>query len=333
MLITSRPNVRYLTGFTGEGLAIIAPAQTTVITDRRYEQEAAAQLSDCAVIFSTEGYHQEVAQCLASSSAQRLAFEADSLTYATYERLSEHLPAVELVSSRDVVEKRRSAKEPGEVDMIRAAAAIVDTVLPGFFTELSAGVTEKQLALRLREQIVTGGADTLSFEPVVAFASHAAAAHATTTDRPLQPGDTVLIDVGARLDGYCSDITRTICFGPPDACFIRIYQTVRAAQQAALEAIRPGMSGAEADAVAREVITEAGYGEHFGHSLGHGVGLEVHELPRLGKTGDEPLAEGNVVTVEPGIYLSNWGGVRLEDMVVITEDGVDLLTTAPKLDL
>ena len=312
-------------------MVVVAPEQTAVVTDHRYEQEA-GEISGYQVMFSDEGYHRQVAEYLAQSSARRVAFEANNLTYATYEYLTEQLSEVELLSTRAIVEKQRSVKDTDELEKIRAAAAVVDAVLPDSLANLSAGITEKQLSLQLREGILTGGADRLSFEPVVAFGSHAAAAHATSTNRALRRGDIVLIDVGAQLDGYCSDVTRTVTFGRPDSRFVEIYRIVQAAQEAALEAIRPGVSGAEMDAVAREVIAEAGYGDHFGHGLGHGVGLEVHELPRLGKTGDEPLVAGNVATVEPGIYLSDWGGVRLEDMVVITDGGPQILTATPKLD-
>ncbi len=312
---------------------MLTPQELAVITDRRYEQEAAAQLEECRAIFAATKYHRDVAKYLAQSAANRVGFEADNLTYATYQFLQEELAEAELVSTEGVVEEYRAVKDEEEVGKIRRAAAIVDGVLPGFLANLPANVTEKELGLALREQIVTAGADRLSFEPVVAFGANAAAAHATSTDRHLHPGDIVLIDVGAQVDGYCSDITRTTIFGQLDSRFSEIYQVVLDAQQAALAAIQPGVAGSEVDKAARDVIAEAGYGERFGHSLGHGVGLEVHELPRLSKTADQPLAVGNVVTVEPGIYISEWGGVRVEDMVLITEGGPQVLTTSPKLDL
>jgi len=332
-VVSAPANLRYLTGFTGEGIGVLTPRELAVVTDRRYEQEAAAQLQDCRAIFATAKYYRDVAKCLAQSAANRVGFEADNLTYATYQFLQEELTEVELVSTRGVVEEYRAVKDEEEVEKIRRAAAIVDEVLPGFLANLPVNVTEKELSLSLRQQIVTTGADRLSFEPVVAFGANAAAAHATSTDRRLHPGDIVLIDVGAQVDGYCSDITRTIVWGEPSARFSEIYQIVLNAQQAALATIQPGVAGSEVDKAARDVIAEAGYGERFGHSLGHGVGLEVHELPRLGKTADQPLAVGNVVTVEPGIYISEWGGVRIEDMVLITEGGPQVLTSSPKLDL
>ncbi len=332
-VVSAPANLRYLTGFTGEGIGVLTPQELTVITDRRYEQEAAAQLQDCRAIFAAAKYQSDVAKYLAQSAANRVGFEADNLTYATYQFLQEELGETELVSTEGVVEEYRAVKDKEEMGKIRAAAAIVDEVLPGFLANLPANVTEKELGLALREQIVTAGADRLSFEPVVAFGANAAAAHATSTNRCLHPGDIVLIDVGAQVDGYCSDITRTTIFGQLDSRFSEIYQVVLDAQQAALAAIQPGVAGSEVDKAARDVIAEAGYGERFGHSLGHGVGLEVHELPRLSKTADQPLAVGNVVTVEPGIYISEWGGVRIEDMVLITEGGPQVLTSSPKLDL
>ena len=195
------------------------------------------------------------------------------------------------------------------------------------------GVSEQELALRLREQIMRAGGAGVSFDPVVAFAEHSAAAHAVPSSRKLAPGDVVLIDAGAQVDGYCSDMTRTVIAGEPDEKFTEVYRIVREAQQAAMAAMEPGVHAAEVDARAREVIDASPYPGSFGHSLGHGVGLGVHELPRLGKRSEDVLAAGQVVTAEPGIYLPPWGGVRLEELLLITEDGAEPLTRTPYPEL
>jgi len=205
---------------------------------------------------------------------------------------------------------------------------VVSEAVPRVIAELTLEITERQLSLRLREAILQAGGDDVSFEPIVAFGENSARAHAVPTERRLAQGDIVLIDAGAQVDGYCSDMTRTVVFGELTNKFIEIYQTVRRAQQAAMAAIIPGAQAAEVDAQAREVIDSSPYEGSFGHSLGHGVGLEVHEDPRLGKNSKDVLKAGQVVTAEPGIYLPGWGGVRLEELVLVTQQGAEPLTQA-----
>ncbi len=332
-IVSSRPNIRYLTGFTGEGIGIVSSSEAVLITDRRYEVEAGEEAPDCQVIFAERGYLRQLASYLGKLEQPRAGFESQHLSYANYRKLAEMADVAELVPAGGVVEEQRVIKDDTEIAVIRRAAQVVSVAVPQVVAELAVGITERELSLRLREAILQAGGDDVSFEPVVAFDENSARAHAVPTDRKLAAGDIVLIDAGARVDGYCSDMTRTVVFGEPTRKFIEIYQTVRQAQQAAMATIVPGAVAAEVDAQAREVIDNSPYEGSFGHSLGHGVGLEVHEGPKLGKNSEDVLAAGQVVTNEPGIYLPGWGGVRLEELVLVTAQEPEPLTQAPYLEL
>jgi len=331
-IVSSRPNLRYVTGFTGEGIGVVGPDPPVLISDRRYEVEAGEEAPDCQVIFAERGYLRQLAGYLAEIDQYRAGFESQHLSFANYKKLAELADVAELVPAEGVIEEQRAIKDDAEIAAVRRAARAVSQAVPQVVAELAVGITERELSLRLREAILQAGGDDVSFEPVVAFDENSARAHAVPTDRKLAAGDIVLIDAGARVDGYCSDMTRTVVFGEPTRKFIEVYQTVRQAQQAAMATIAPGAVAAEVDAQAREVIDSSPYEGSFGHSLGHGVGLEVHEAPKLGKKSEEVLKTGQVVTNEPGIYLPGWGGVRLEELVLVTEQGAELLTQAPYLE-
>jgi len=332
-IVSSRPNLRYLTGFTGEGIGLVSPSEAVLITDRRYEVEAGEEAADCQIIFAERGYLQQLASYLAEPDQCRVGFESQHLSYANHRKLAELADAAELVPTEEIVEQRRAVKDDAEIAAIRRAAQVVSAAVPQAVAELTVGITERRLSLRLREAILQAGGDDVSFEPVVAFGENSARVHAVPTERRLNRGDVVLIDAGAKVEGYCSDMTRTMVFGEPTEKFIKIYQTVRQAQQAAMTTIAPGAVAGEVDAQAREVIDSSPYEGSFGHSLGHGVGLEVHEGPKLGKKSEEVLAAGQIVTNEPGIYLPGWGGVRLEELILVTEQGAEALTQAPYLEL
>ena len=332
-LVTAAVNLRYLTGFTGEGMGAISGDRTLVVTDRRYEVEAGQELPDCEVVFAEEGYLQELAGYISCLGRCRAGFESQHLTYAAHQKLSELAASAELVPTKEVIERHRAVKDDGELQAIRAAARVADEALQAVLAELAAGISERELALRLRQEIIRAGGEDVSFAPVVAFGENSAKAHAVASERRLAAGDIVLIDMGAKVDGYCSDMTRTVMMGQPSEEFGEVYQLVREAQQAAMAGIAPGMPAAEVDARARAVIDASSYQGRFAHSLGHGVGLEVHELPRLSKSSEDVLAAGQVVTNEPGIYLPEWGGVRLEELVLVTEQGAEPLTRAPYLAL
>jgi Xaa-Pro aminopeptidase len=258
----------------------------------------------------------------------RVAFEADALTYANYEFL--RTGGIELVPRHGLVESLRAVKEPEELDAIRRATAVTNRAYERLVEEEFAGRTEKELAWRMEQLFHELGADGLAFPVDIAAGPTAASPHAVPGDRVVEEGELVLVDAGAMLEGYCSDCTRTFAVGDVSDSLRQAYEHVRRAQQAGLDAVRAGVPGRDADAAARAVITEAGYGENFGHGLGHGLGLLVHEAPVLRPESEDVLVAGNVVTVEPGIYLSGVAGIRIEDLVVVTDDGCEVLTSFPK---
>jgi Xaa-Pro aminopeptidase len=260
---------------------------------------------------------------------RRMGFEADALTYANFELL-QAVGGVDPVPRRGLVESLRAVKEPGELDAIRRATEVTNRTYERLAEERFSGRTEKELVWRMTELFHEEGADEPAFAIDIAAGPTAASPHAVPGDRVVEEGGLVLVDAGAKVDGYCSDCTRTFAVGEISDSLREIYELTRLAQQAGLDAVHPGATGREADAAARAVIAEAGYGESFGHGLGHGIGLLVHEAPNLRPESTDTLAAGNVVTVEPGIYLSGVGGVRIEDLVVVTEDGCDALTSFPK---
>ena len=259
----------------------------------------------------------------------RIGFEADALTYANFELL-QAVDGVDPVPRRGLVESLRAVKEPGELDAIRRATEVTNRTYERLAEERFSGRTEKELVWRMTELFHEEGADEPAFAIDIAAGPTAASPHAVPGDRVVEEGELVLVDAGAKVDGYCSDCTRIFAVGEISDSLRGIYELTRLAQQAGLDAVRPETTGREADAAARAVIAEAGYGENFGHGLGHGIGLLVHEAPNLRPESTDALAAGNVVTVEPGIYLSGVGGVRIEDLVVVTEDSCDVLTTFPK---
>jgi Xaa-Pro aminopeptidase len=331
LLVTNLTNVRYLTGFTGSnGMAVLGRDVRRFVTDFRYVEQAAKQVPD----FDREQGPQDFVTALADGWPEgpvRLGFEDDHVTVKAHARLREVVPdRIELVRAGGLVEAERAVKEPDEVAAIRAAAVLVDEVY-GWLREWGiVGRTEREVGLALEHEMRRRGAEDPSFPSIVASGERSALPHAVRTDAPIPRDTLVTLDLGARLDGYCSDCTRTWATGELPDDLAEAYELVQRAQAAALGAVRPGPEGRELDAVARAMIAAAGHGEHFGHGLGHGVGMEVHEAPRLSRTGTDPLVAGNVVTVEPGVYLPGRGGVRIEDLVVVTEGGRDVLSATTK---
>jgi Xaa-Pro aminopeptidase len=294
-----------------------------LFTDFRYA-ERARELGDVEVEETKRYLYSDLPERLPS----RVAFEADAVTFANYEFLLNG--GVELVPRRGLVESLRAVKEPEELDAIGRATEVTNRTYERLAEERFAGRTEKELVWVMHQLFHECGADDLAFEIDIAAGPTAASPHAIPGDRVVEEGDLVLVDAGARLDGYCSDCTRTFAVGEVSGSLRELYDIVLQAQLAGLEAVRPGVAGRDADTAARSVIADAGYGENFGHGLGHGIGLLVHEAPNLRPETDEVLAAGNVVTVEPGIYLSGVAGIRIEDLVVVTDEGGKALTTFPK---
>jgi Xaa-Pro aminopeptidase len=323
--VTAPVNVRYLTGFESTNAAVLVATDGAVrlFTDFRYA-ERARQLEDVDVVETPRYLYSDLPQHLSGP----VAFEADALTYANHEFLREG--GVELVARRGVVETLRAVKEPEELEAIRRAAEVTDATYERLAAEQFAGKTEKELVWRMEVLFHECGADGLAFDVDIAAGPTAASPHAVPGDRVVREGEFVLVDAGATVDGYCSDCTRTFAVGEASDSLRELYDLVLRAQQAGVEAVRPGAGGREVDTAARSVIAEAGYGESFGHGLGHGLGLLVHEAPVLRPESEDVLVPGNVVTVEPGIYLSGVAGVRIEDLVVVTLDGVEVLSRFPK---
>ena len=331
LLVTDLVNVRYLTGFTGtNGLALVGRNTRRLLTDFRYVDRAKAETSDFDVMLAP----QDLANGLAVGWPRRnlrVGFEDQSVSVRRHKQLGETLPKrVELVAAGGLVEVERAVKEPAEIDTIQAAAALADEVFALLLERGLVGRTEREVALSLERELRVRGASGTSFDPIVAAGENGALPHATPRDVPIPKDTLVTLDFGARLDGYCSDCTRTWATGTLPDDLAKIYETVLRAQKAALDAVRPGPEGREIDAIARKVITAAGHGDHFGHGLGHGVGMSIHEEPRLAKSAEARLGAGNVVTVEPGIYVPGRGGVRIEDLVVVTEEGRDVLSSTSK---
>ena len=317
-------NVRYLTGFESSNAAVLVEDERVrLFTDFRYA-ERARELEGMEVEETKRYLYSDLPERLPS----RVAFEADALTYANFEFL--HEGGVELVPRRGLVESLRAVKEPEELDAIGRATEVTNRTYERLAEERFAGRTEKELVWAMHQLFHECGADDLAFEIDIAAGPKAASPHALSGDRVVEEGELVLVDAGAKLDGYCSDCTRTFAVGEVSSSLREVYAIVRQAQQAGVGAVRAGAAGRDVDAAARAVIADAGYGENFGHGLGHGIGLLVHEAPALRPETDEVLAASNVVTVEPGIYLSGVCGVRIEDLVVVTDEGCRVLTTFPK---
>jgi Xaa-Pro aminopeptidase len=334
LLVTDLVNVRYLTGYTGSnGLALIGPERRLFVTDFRYVQQAAEEVDPA---FERRQARQELTDGLEEVLPEgpvRLGFEEAHVSVRQHERLRDELPErVELVGVDGLVERLRAVKDADEVARMQEAAKLADAAFMELVTGGLSGRSERELAFELALAMHRQGADGPSFESIVAAGPHGALPHATPRDVPVAPGQLVVIDWGAQLDGYCSDCTRTVWVGDaePGAEEREIYDLVLKAQLAGLEAIRAGASTRSVDATAREVIEAAGHGEHFGHGLGHGVGLDIHEAPRFSPRSDTALEAGNVVTDEPGVYLPERFGVRIEDLVVVTEEGCEILTGVSK---
>jgi Xaa-Pro aminopeptidase len=331
LLVTDLTNLRYLTGFTGSnGMAVVGRDVRRFVTDFRYVEQAAQQVDG----FDREQGPQDFVMALRDgwpAGELRLGFEDDHVSVRRHGRLREVVPdRIELVPAGGVVEALREVKDAGEIERIAAAAALADEVYDVVREQGLAGRTERAVALAIEEEMRRRGAEEPSFRTIVASAERGAKPHAVPADVEIPRDTLVTLDLGARLDGYCSDCTRTWATGGLPEDLAAAYELVRRAQAAALAAVRPGPAGREVDAVARDMIEQAGHGEHFGHGLGHGVGLAVHEAPRLARTAEAPLVAGNVVTVEPGVYLPGRGGVRIEDLVVVAEDDHRVLSSHTK---
>jgi Xaa-Pro aminopeptidase len=330
LLVTHLVNVRWLTGFRGSSAIAVVGREglRLFLTDFRYLTQSAEQLDSAW----DRQISPEVASAAAEALEGRTGFDDLHLAVKEHATLADRVgDGVDLVAAGGLVEDLRAVKDDAELDRIRAAAKLADAALEDVLTRGLAGRTERDVALDLEMTMRKLGAEAVSFPPIVAAGPHGALPHAEPRDVEIPRGTLVVVDWGAQLDGYASDCTRTFgAGGDLDPRDVEVYETVLRAQEAALDAVRPGASGKAVDAVAREIITAAGHGEHFGHGLGHGVGAEVHEGPRLSQRSEATLEPGNVVTVEPGIYVPGAVGVRIEDLVAVTADGREVLNGLPK---
>jgi Xaa-Pro aminopeptidase len=335
LLVTHLTNIRYLTGFTGSaGLLVVRPDEAVLVTDGRYQDQAPAQLAAAGTSARVEvsSSEQRAVTGAAMGPMGRVGLEADHVSWSARDRYdADWFPGAQLVATTGLVEGLRVLKDAGEVARIRVACAIADEALAEVRPRLTEGVTERELGLELDQAMRRRGATDTSFETIVASGPNGAMPHARPGPRQIRDGDLVVIDFGALVDGYCSDMTRTVMVGEPTSTQSRMLEVVLAAQAAGVAAVAAGVPCREIDAACRQVIAEAGWADHFTNGTGHGVGLDIHEAPRVGSTSGDTLAAGQVVTVEPGVYLEAHGGVRIEDTVVVTDDGAEALTLTPKL--
>lgn len=339
LLVTRLPNLRYLTGFTGSaGMLLVGPDELVFVTDGRYAGQAAEQLETAGVdariqIGVTQAVQRSALQT-AAAGINRLGLEAHGVTWAQQRAFeTEWFPDAELIATEHLVEDLRVVKEPAEVARIRAACAIADEALAVVAPRLADGPTEREVGLWLEFEMRERGASGMSFDPIVASGPNGAMPHARPSSRRIETGELLVLDFGCIVDGYCSDMTRTVSVGDPGAAAVHVYEVVHEAQRAGREAVRAGTACADVDRACREVIEAAGFGDAFVHATGHGVGLEIHEAPRVAATARDTLAAGWVVTVEPGVYLPGVGGVRIEDTVVVLDDaqrGAEALTEFSK---
>lgn len=332
LVVFSPYNRSYLSGFTGSsGWLVISANRAALVTDGRYVEQAAQQARGFEVVRHEPGEpFVAVAAEVGRAGAGRVGFEAHAATFAEVEQLRAALGTIPVVPARPFVEDLRMVKDAAEIAAIRRAVALADRAFAHVEGMIRPGVREADVALELEFFLRRQGAEGMAFETIVASGPRSALPHGVASDRPIQAGEMVTLDFGCRVGGYCSDMTRTVAVGEPPAELRAIYDVVLRAQEAALAAVAPGKSGREVDRVARDVIAAAGYGERFPHGTGHGVGLFIHEGPRLSPKGETVLQPGMVVTVEPGVYLPGVGGVRIEDMALVTETGSLRLTEAPK---
>jgi len=327
LLVTHLPNIRYLTGFTGSAALLLLRSDATIlITDFRYAVQAPAEAGVTAVVeIDQKSVWERLGRILGGHPVPTLGIEAHALTVRDAERVS-GLSRGRVAPASEMVERLRTVKSPEEVAAIRDAASLAQEALAEVLPRVRVGQSEREIGAMLEEALRRRGSEWHPFPTIVASGPRSALPHARTSSRTVAPGEWLLLDFGAQVDGYCADLTRTMVVGRADERQRTVHDLVRTAQSRALEHLRAGMTGREGDALARDVIAARGFGEAFGHSLGHGLGLEVHEAPRVAPTTETPLPAHAVVTVEPGIYLPGWGGVRLEDDLYLGPDGPERLS-------
>ena len=335
LLLSQPENLLYLSGFTGSsGWLLISRQNAILATDFRYVEQAKGESPDFEIIQTKQESRDWLPGLVSDLGWHKLGFEANCISYDSYHKLSEAIKTkqvnLELVPTTDIVEQLRSIKEPAELGFITKAVELVDAAFEQARAIIRPGITEKEAAWEIEKILRQEGSEGIPFEIIVASGSNSALPHARPAEKIICSGEPVLIDMGARINGYCSDFSRTLFLGETDKSLQEIYNIVLKAQATAVERIESGMDASQADRLARSVVEQAGYGDAFGHGLGHGVGLAVHEFPTLGPRSSDSLADGMVFTIEPGIYLAGKGGIRIEDMVVLKNGKAKVLTKAKK---
>jgi Xaa-Pro aminopeptidase len=335
MVINNGENRRYLSGFTGSaGMVVIDARAAYLVTDFRYWEQAAAEAHGFTICKQGPDIYQSVIELIGTLQWRTVGFEPESLTYLEYQKFDRLLPAtVQFLPVPEVVRQLRAVKDAAEIKLLAEAARITDRAWQKTLTVIKPGVRETEVALEFDYQLRVNGAEDSAFPTIVASGARTALPHGAPTAKKIIPGELVLIDGGAKYQGYHGDMTRTVVLGPATARQRELYQMVLTAQKKALGSIKAGLTGKALDAVARQEIAVRGYGEYFGHGLGHSVGLNIHESPRLSPLENSLIPVGATVTVEPGIYLPEWGGIRIEDLVVVEADGIRNLTGSPKEEL
>jgi len=335
LLLSQPENLRYLSGFTGSsGWLLISGQNAILATDFRYVEQAKGESPDFEIIQTKQDLRDWLPGLVSDLGWHKLGFEANFISYEGYHKLSKAIKTkqvnLELVPTTGIVEQLRSIKEPEELGFIIKAAALADNAFEQAKAIIRPGITEREAAWEIEKILRQEGSEGMPFEIIVASGPNSALPHARPTEKTIRSGEPVLIDMGARINGYCSDFSRTLFLGKADKTFREIYDIVLKAQATTIEGIKSGMAASQADQWARSIVEQAGYGDAFGHGLGHGVGLAVHEFPALGPSSSDSLADGMVFTIEPGIYLGGKGGVRIEDMVVLENGKAKVLTKAEK---
>jgi len=331
VLLTSAANCFYATGFCGEGMALVTREGCWYFTDSRYTEAAGKTIEGAVVeeISRERPFSRCINEVLERTGAKVLGFEDAAMTVSEHGALAPKLQA-ELRGASELMLTLRAQKDEEEIDALIAAQRIAERALDTVLCEIRSGVTEKEIAARLQYLMLSYGAEKMSFEPIVASGANGSMPHAVPTEKAIRAGEFVTMDFGCIYHGYCSDMTRTVCVGQPAAEMRQVYETVLQAQLAGIAAARAGATGKEIDGAARQVIEQAGYGEYFGHSFGHGVGVEIHESPNASPTNEKPMPVGAVISAEPGIYLPGKFGVRIEDVLILRENGCEDITLAQK---
>jgi Xaa-Pro aminopeptidase len=331
ILVSQPENRRYLSGFTGSaGWLIITAERAAIATDFRYYEQVAREAPGFELAKIQSRFSDLLPEVLADLGVRRLGFESQHLTVEQLNTLGKAVEDVEWLPLEGAVEKIRAVKDEAEISALRRSAALTDEAFAHLLEVIEPGMTEREAAWQIEAYMRSHGASKVAFDLIVAAGPNGALPHARPGDQAIQTGAPVVVDIGCILDGYCSDMTRTFCLGEPSPRYLEVWNVVLKAQEAAEAVIRAGMTGVAVDATARDVIVEAGYGDYFGHGLGHGVGLAVHEKPGAGRLSEDTLEAGMSLTVEPGIYLPGEFGVRIEDLVIIGTDDIEILTNTPK---